>query len=148
MKPVYFALLLFFAGTSLQLSAQVDSSNRVTQTQGHRDSLYVAKINYTGNLMIGGGVGLAAAGSFLIYEGVKIYRTPAAPVSTDPDGDIARNHKQGTAYIAAGTIAYVGTAVLIALGVKNKLEFKMRRKRMELQSGLLENGNMGAMLNF
>jgi len=148
MKPVYFVLLLLFSGIAFQVKAQSDTSKPVQQTQGRRDSLYAAKINYTGNLMIGGGVGLAAAGSFLIYEGVKIYHTPAAPLSTDPDGDIARNHKQGTAYIAAGTIAYVGTAVLVALGVKNKLEFKRRKKRMELTSGLLENGNMGAMLNF
>ena len=98
--------------------------------------------------MIAGGVGLAGAGSFLVYEGVKTYNTPAAPLSTDPTGDVQRNHRQGTAYIAAGTVAYIGSAVLIALGAKNKIEFKHRLRLMSLQSGLLDNGNMGAMLTF
>ena len=98
--------------------------------------------------MIGGGVGLIGAGTFLVYEGVKIYQTPASPSSTDPAGDVQRNHNQGTAYLAAGGIAYVGGVVLIALGVKNKIEFKHRKKLMTLESGLLQNGNLGAMLSF
>ena len=148
MKLPHFILVILFVGSVLQLSAQMDSSSVAQQKYGHRDSLYAAKLNYTGNLMIAGGVGLVGAGSFLIYEGVKTYRTPAAPSSTDPTGDLTRNHNQGTAYIAGGAVAYVGAAVLIALGAKNKIEFKRRKKLMSLESGLLDNGNMGAMLTF
>ena len=146
-----FILCFLFAMLSTQLIAQSDSSaiKKVNPSKyGQRDSLYAAKLNYTGNLMIAGGVGLAGAGSFLVYEGVKTYNTPAAPLSTDPTGDVQRNHRQGTAYIAAGTVAYIGSAVLIALGAKNKIEFKHRLRLMSLQSGLLDNGNMGAMLTF
>ena len=146
-----FILCFLFAILASQLNAQSDSSaaKKVTPSKyGQRDSLYAAKLNYTGNLMIAGGVGLAGAGSFLVYEGVKTYNTPAAPLSTDPTGDVQRNHRQGTAYIAAGTVAYIGSAVLIALGAKNKIEFKRRLKLMSLQSGLLDNGNLGAMLTF
>ena len=150
MKPIYFILLLFFAGATLNVNAQSDSSTLKNDAAkyGHRDSLYAAKLNYTGNLMIAGGVGLAGVGTFLIYEGVKTYGTPAAPASTDPAGDVDRNHRQGTAYLAVGSLAFIGSAVLIALGAKNKVEFKRRRKMMSLQSGLLDNGNMGAMLTF
>ena len=133
MKPAYLSLLFIFTALSLQLSAQTDSTakNSVTQPKyGHRDSLYAAKLNYTGNLMIAGGVGLVGAGSFLIYEGVKIYNTSAAPSSTDPTGDVARNHQQGTIYIAAGTVSFVGAAVLVALGARNKVEFKRRKKML------------------
>ena len=144
-------VLFFFIALGLQLSAQSDSSStkrKPPRQYGLRDSLYAAKLNYTGNLMIAGGVGLAGAGSFLIYEGVKIYSTPAAPLSTDPAGDVDRNHKQGTAYIAAGGFAFIGSAVLIALGAKNKIEFKQRKKLMSLQTGLLDNGRTGVMLAF
>ena len=147
MKPAYFTLLLLFFGLNLKVSAQSDSST-ARQGYGHHDSLYAAKLNYTGNLMIGGGVGLAGAATFLVYEGVKIYQTPASPSSTDPAGDVQRNHNQGTAYLAAGGVAYAGAVVLIALGVKNKIEFKHRKKLITLESGLLQNGNLGAMLSF
>lgn len=147
MKTAYIALLLFFMAITPNLNAQSDTSG-AQQKDAHRDSVYAAKINYTGNLMIGGGVGLLGAGSFLIYEGYKTYGTPAAPASPDPAADVNRNHRQGTAYFAAGGIAYVAGAVLIGLGIKNKIEFKHRKKRMELESGWLPDGNMGAMLNF
>lgn len=148
MKPSCFVLMLFFMGLTAQLSAQSDSSSVTQQSKGHRDSLYAAKLNYTGNLMIGGGVGLAGAASFLIYEGVQTYKTPAPPTSTYPAADVARNHNQGAAYCAAGGVAYAAAAVLIALGARNKIEFKRRKKMMSLEGGLLQNGNMGAMLNF
>ncbi len=147
MKPAYITLLLLFTVLTLQLKAQKDSAS-LTPKYTFRDSLYAAKLNYTGNLMIAGGVGLVGAGSFLIYEGVKVYQTPAGPSSTDPAGDVQRNHNQGTAYIAAGAVAYVGAAVLIALGARNKIDFKRRKKMMSLEGGLLQNGNMGAMLTF
>ena len=151
MKSTYIILLILFAAISVQLNAQTDSTvvkNNNEPKYGFRDSVYAAKLNYTGNLMIGGGVGLAGAGSFLIYEGVTTYKTPAAPLSTDPAGDVQRNHTQGTAYIIAGSAAFIGSAVLLALGAKNKIEFKQRKKLMSLQTGLLDNGKMGAMLTF
>ena len=149
MKKARFILFVFMAFT-VRLSAQSDSAavKKAEPRYGQRDSVYAAKLNYTGNLMIAGGIGLAGAGSFLIYEGVKTYNTPAAPNSTDPAGDVQRNHQSGTAYIAAGTVGYIGAAVLIALGVKRKIEFKQRMKIMQLQTGLLDNGNVGASLNF
>ena len=87
-------------------------------------------------------------GPFLIYEGIITYNTPAAPSSADPAGDVERNHRQGTGYIVAGSAAFIGSAVLIALGAKNKVEFKQRKKLMSLQTGLLDTGNLGAMLTF
>jgi hypothetical protein len=145
MKPAYFTLLLLFTAFSLQLKAQSDSAAQA-QSFAHHDSVYAAKLNYTGNLMIGGGVGLVGVGSFLIYEGYKVYNTnvtgPNAPSTP------AQNHTQGTAYFAVAGVSYAAAAVLIALGVRNKLDFKRRQKRMSLQSGLLPNGNMGAMLTF
>ena len=151
MKLAYAILMLVFIGLGAQLSAQSDSSSLKPVPQrkyGFRDSLYAAKLNYTGNLMIAGGVGLAGAGSFLIYEGVQTYNTPAAPSSTNPSSDVMRNHNQGTAYIIAGSVSFIGSAVLIALGAKNKVEFKRRRKLMSLQTGLLDSGNMGLALSF
>ena len=151
MKLVYAILILLFACFTLQLSAQTDSSTiKPTQQRryGFRDSLYAAKLNYTGNLMIAGGVGLAAAGSFLIYEGVQTYNTPASPSSTNPAADVMRNHNQGTGYIIAGSASFIGSAVLIALGAKNKIEFKRRRKLMSLQTGLLDSGHLGLALSF
>jgi len=150
MKAVL-GMILVLTTLTAQLYAQSDSSavkKNSGPRYGQRDSVYAAKLNYTGNLMIAGGVGLVGAGSFLIYEGVKTYNTPAAPLSTDPTGDVQRNHQQGTAYIAAGAIGYVGAAVLIALGAKNKIEFKRRLKIMSLQGGLTDNGNIGVMLTF
>jgi hypothetical protein len=151
MKLVYVILILVFTGMGMQLNAQSDSSSAKRPPQrkyGFRDSLYAAKLNYTGNLMIAGGVGLAGAGSFLIYEGVQTYNSPAAPASTNPSADIMRNHNQGTAYIIAGSVSFIGSAVLIALGAKNKVEFKRRKKLMSLQSGLLDSGNLGVALSF
>jgi hypothetical protein len=151
MKLVFAFLILVFTGLTLQLRAQSDSSSVKPVQQrryGFRDSLYAAKLNYTGNLMIAGGVGLAGAGSFLIYEGVQTYNTPAAPSSTNPSADVMRNHNQGTAYIIAGSVSFIGSAVLIALGAKNKVEFKRRRKLMSLQTGLLDSGNLGLALSF
>jgi len=146
MKSAYFTLMLLFLAFTFRLNAQSDTPASTRQVYTHHDSLYTAKLNYTGNLMIGGGVGLAGAGTFLIYEGVKIYNSPLAPNSQP--GDQQRNHNQGTAYLAAGGIAFVGSAILIALGARNKIEFKHRKKLMSLESGLLQNGNLGATLNF
>ena len=151
MKSAYILLIFLLTAVSIQVSAQTDSvavKSNTAPKYTQRDSIYAAKLNYTGNLMIGGGIGLAGAGTFLLYEGINTYKTPAAPSSTDPAGDVARNHRQGTGYIAAGTIAFIGSAVLTALGARNKIAFKQRKKMMTLQSGLLDNGNLGAMLTF
>ena len=145
MKPASFVLLFLFTVASLQLKAQSDSAS-AAQRFTHHDSLYAAKLNYTSNLMIAGGVGLVGVGSFFIYEGVKVYNTPAT--GPNSPSSVAQNHSQGTAYLAAAGVSYIGAAVLIALGVRNKLDFKRRKKRMELESGLLQDGNMGAMLTF
>ena len=151
MKAVYFTILFLFAGLGTALYGQADTTASKNSPQSKyvfRDSVYAAKLNYTGNLMIGGGVGLAGVGTFLIYQGFKTYNTPAAPVSTDPAGDVQRNHTQGTAYIAGGAIAFIGSAVLIALGAKNKVEFKHRKKLMSLQTGWLDDGKTGVALTF
>ncbi len=151
MKLIYVALLIFFTGVGLCVNAQTDSLSLhrgSPLTKAQHDSVYMVKLNYSGNLMIGGGVGLAGAGTFLIYEGVKTYNTPAAPQSTDPTADVDRNHRQGTAYIAGGAAAFAGSVVLVALGAKNKVEFKRRKKMMSLQSGVLDNGNLGLALTF
>ena len=150
MKPVCFIVTFLLTALTFQLKAQSDSTSKsgYQSKYNHRDTVYMAKLNYTGNFMIGGGVGLAGAGSFLMYEGIITYNTPAAPLSTDPAGDVQRNHRQGTGYIAAGSAAFIGSAILIALGAKNKVEFKQRKKLMSLQTGLLDSGNLGAMLTF
>lgn len=111
----------------------------------HEDSVYLSRINTSGNLMIAGGIGLCGAGGYLMYQGFKVYNT--AVLNNDPK-DINRNHKQGTAYIIAGGVAIAGGIILTAFGARNKHEFMMRKKMMSLESGLLDNGNIGLALNF
>ena len=113
-------------------SAQSDSSvvKNSHHTYTHRDSVYMAKLNSNGNLMIAGGVGLCAVGGYLIYEGNKVYTTVPSPTSIDKDGEITRNHKQGTIYYAAGGVAIATGIILTAFGAKNKVEFKQRKRLM------------------
>ena len=87
MKSAYILLIFLLTAVSIQVSAQTDSvavKSNTAPKYTQRDSIYAAKLNYTGNLMIGGGIGLAGAGTFLLYEGINTYKTPAAPSSTDP----------------------------------------------------------------
>lgn len=98
--------------------------------------------------MIAAGVGLCGVGGYLIYQGNKVYTTAAPANSVDPSSDIARNHKQGIIYYAAGGVAIAAGIILTAFGAKNKVEFKQRKRLMELQSGMLDNGHLGLALNF
>lgn len=137
---ILFASLLLFANLSF---AQTDSAaikKLYQHTYTHYDSVHLARLNTSGNLMIAGGVGLCAAGSFLIYQGSTIY-----PSKT---GSISKNHRQGSIYYAAGGIAVAGGIVLVALGARNKVDFKMQKKWIEFQSGILDNGHLGIALNF
>lgn len=146
-----FFLFLLFATLSVStLFAQTDSvaAGKNTRNYTHRDSVYLAKLNSSGNLMIAGGVGLCGAGAYLIYYGVKVYSTKAAAGSQYPDQEVSRNKRQGTIYLAAGGIA-IGTGIILtAFGARNKVDFKARKRMMELESGLLDSGNLGAVLTF
>ena len=148
-------LLLLFSCFSIALSSAQTDSSKGNKTQiaqhhvyTHQDTVYLTRLNNSGNLMIGGGVGLCGVAGWLIYEGVLIYGTQPAPNSTDPAGDTNRNHRQGTLYLAGGGLAIAGGIVLIAFGAKNKIDFKIRKKIMSLQSGLLDDGKLGLAINF
>ncbi len=135
----------------LSASAQSDSLLPAKASQhvyDHRDSIYLVKLNNGGNLMIAAGIGLCGAGSYLVYQGHKVYNTPALAGSPTAEAETQRNHRQGTIYYAAGGIAIVGGIILTALGARNKVDFKRRKKMMSLQSGILDNGNLGLALNF
>jgi hypothetical protein len=108
------------------------------------DSLKLARLNTTGNLMIAGGIGLCGAGAFLIYEGQKIYTTPADSTGSS----IATNHRQGTIYMVFGGASIIAGLLVTAFGAVKKVEFKRQKKSMMLRSGLLEDGNLGAQLWF
>ncbi len=153
--------LLFSAFAVANISAQSSDSARVKRpartvvSDAHRDSVNMAKLNNSGNLMIASGVGLCAVGGYLIYQGNKVYTTkPMLEIHPTPeqqavyDGEVSKNHKQGTIYYAVGGIAIAGGLVLTAIGARNKVEFKRRKHLMELESGLLQNGQLGAMLTF
>ena len=145
------ALLIFFFSMAFNLSAQSDSAvaKPASYADTQYDSLRLVKLNNSGNLMIAAGVGLCGAGSYLIYQGFKVYGT--SPTSADPaiqQKETERNHRQGTIYYVAGGIAIAGGIVLTALGARNKINFKREKKMMSLQSGILDNGNLGVALNF
>ncbi len=146
----FLLIIVLAVFSAIQVSAQTDSlaSKPSVNTYTHRDSVYMAKLNSNGNLMIAGGVGLCGAGSYLIYYGVKVYKTGAAAGSLYPEQEVSRNKRQGTIYLAAGGIAIGAGIILTAFGARNKVDFKTRKRMMELQSGLLDNGNLGAMLTF
>ncbi|MBP7388987.1 MAG: hypothetical protein KA841_01210, partial [Chitinophagales bacterium] len=59
-----------------------------------------------------------------------------------------RNQRQGIIYLAAGGVGIAGGIILTAFGAKNKVEFKQRKRMMEMQGGLLDNGRLGLALNF
>jgi hypothetical protein len=152
MKLLYFLLLasgvFCLEFTFAQSDTTYLNNNPVPATHNHRDSLNLARLNTTSNLLMAAGAGLFGAGIYLDYEGALIYKTPAAPTSTNPAGDVERNHNQGAAYLTCGVISIGAGAVLLAFGIKDKLLFKRRMKKMQLESGLLQNGNLGATLTF
>ena len=144
--------ILIFLVSAMAVWGQSDSSSvkNSSRTYSHRDSVYLAKLNSNGNLMIAGGVGLCGVGGYLIYQGWKIYNNPVTNI-IDPNAQKTQtdlNHKQGTIYYVAGGVGIAGGIILTALGAKNKVEFKQRKRLMELQSGILDNGSLGLALNF
>ena len=143
MKHLFF--LLLFSVFAMVVSAQSDSSyvKNTHRDYTHRDSVYMAKLNSNGNLMIAGGVGLCGVGGYLIYQGHSVYTTKSLV-----PGENERNHKQGTIYYIAAGVGIAGGIILTALGAKNKIEFKQRKHLMEMQSGILDNGRIGLALNF
>lgn len=141
---------LFFAlAVTLQCFAQADSVAPVAKSGAlsRGDSMYLARLNTSGNLMIAGGVGLCGAGAYLIYQGVTVYNAKITPGPNAAD-DQQRNHRQGTIYLAAGGVAIAGGVVLTALGARNKVEFKQRKRHLQLETGMLPNGNLGLALTF
>jgi hypothetical protein len=151
MKILHYLPLVFCLFCFELTFPQNDSASIKGETlthYSHRDSVYLDKLNTNSNLMLAGGVGLCGAGTYLIYAGAKLYKTPAPPNSSDPSNDVQRNHTQGGAYIAGGVIGIGAGAVLLVFGAKGKLEYNRRIKKMQLQSGLLQDGHVGAMLGF
>ena len=73
MRKILMLLPVFFA--CIQLLAQADSSVvlKPVKALSKADSVYLAKLNSSGNLMIGGGIGMMGASGFLIYQGYKVY---------------------------------------------------------------------------
>jgi hypothetical protein len=146
MKWTYLLLLMGLCSIVQSGFAQSDSLGQ-PHYYTHRDTVYLARLNSSGNLMIAAGVGLCGASVYLFYEASKIYGASTAGSSTPAD-DEQRNHRQGILYYAGGALAIAGGGVLLALGAKNKIEFKRRYKIMTLQSGILDNGHLGLALNF
>jgi hypothetical protein len=144
---IILCLLLFSAHAKAQTdTASVEKPSPRIYT--HYDSVRLSKLNSSGNLMIAGGVGLCLAGGYLLYQGNKVYTSPATPGSANPNEETTRNRNQGTIYYAAGGIAIAGGIVLTAFGARNKVDFKARKRKMEFQSGILDNGRLGIALNF
>lgn len=145
-KPLFLLLVLCLVFCRSAV-AQADSSviKKPASSSPRQDSTYNSRLGTNGTLMIAGGIGLCGAGSYLMYQGFKIYNAPV--VNNDPK-DISRNHKQGTVYIAVGGVAIAGGIILTAFGARNQHEFRMRKRLLSLRHGLLDNGNIGLALNF
>ncbi len=146
---VLFITLVLFSISSFAQSDSTAIAKPAQRVYTHYDSVRLARLNSSGNLMIAGGIGLCGAGGYLLYQGNKVYTT--SPTITDPairQNEINRNRRQGTIYYAAGGIAIAGGIILTALGARNKVEFKTRKRMMEFESGILHNGNLGLALNF
>jgi hypothetical protein len=147
-KKVLFTIC--FVAVAFSISAQVDATipannpSKYTRT----DSMYLVKLNNSGNLMIAGGVGLCGVGSYLIYQGTKVYKSKPTTITPTYQEDIDRNHRQGIIYMTAGGIGIAGGIILTAFGAKNKVDFKRGMKRMQLQTGILDNGNLGMAFSF
>lgn len=146
MKNLVVLLVVFFSLAGLNLSAQDQKQEPRTTTK--RDSLYLAKLNSSGNLMIAGGVGLCAAGGYLLYQGISVYRTRVDGSTPAGLSQNEQNKKQGTIYLAAAGVGIAGGIVLTAFGARNKVEFKRRKNAMNADLGILPNGQIGFALNF
>lgn len=140
---------IFCVMLSLQCFAQSDSAAAPKKSALSRgDSLYMVKLNNSGNLMIAGGVGLTGVGGYLIYQGVKVYNSTVVPNTPTAAEDQQRNHRQGIIYMAAGGVSIAGGIILTAFGARNKIEFKHRKKQLQLETGWLPSNQMGLALTF
>ncbi len=144
---VSFIFLAFSALASAQTTDTVAPVKKSTALS-RGDSLYMVKLNTSGNLMIAGGIGLTGVGSYLVYQGYKVYTTKPATTGATYNDDLNRNHRQGTIYLAAGGVAIVGGIVLTAFGARNKVEFKNRKRKLQLDTGMLPSGQLGLALGF
>lgn len=142
-------IALFFA---VHIHAQTDTSTTAkaqARVYSHRDSVQLARLNSSGNLMIAAGVGLCGASGYLLYYGITTYKAlPSDPASPTYQAQVDRNKRQGTIYIAAGSIAAAAGIILTAFGARNKVDFKNRKRLLEMESGILQSGNLGLALNF
>jgi hypothetical protein len=150
MKALRFFLTILNSFILLQLSAQQDTAiqKAIKYTISRRDSIHINKLNTSGTLMIAGGIGLCGAGTYLIWEGNQVFTSPAAPASTNPIADVQKNHQQGTAYIVAGGAAIAAGIILGAFGIKNRIDAKKLKKKLLLQTGLLDSGRLGACISY
>lgn len=146
MKNITALLTCLLLIIGVNLSAQEQSQPQKTTT--HRDSVYMAKLNSSGNLMIAGGVGLVAAGGYLLYQGISVYNTRTDGSTPAGQSQNEQNKKQGTIYLAAAGVGLAGGIVLTAFGARNKVEFKRRKNAMNADLGILPNGQIGFALNF
>jgi hypothetical protein len=159
MKNLFLFILLLVVSV-VSVSAQTDSTSTYKRpartTVSRRDTMSLVRLNNSSNLMLASGVGLCGIGGYLIFQGNKVYTTtpdalPATATAEQKairEGEIEKNHKQGTIYYAVGGIAIGAGIILTAFGAKNKVEFKQRKRMLEMQSGILDNGHLGAMLTF
>lgn len=159
MKHLFILLILCMA--SFATYAQTDSTAAKAQTAPRTltrgDSLMLAKMNSSGNIMIAAGVGLCGAGGYLLYNGIRVYKSsPSGTTPSQQQESERQNTKQGTIYMAVGGVCIAGGIVLTALGARNKVEFKRMKKYMAsqrqtkavLQGGWLDSGNLGLALTF
>lgn len=142
MKYTIAFLTLFFTLTFLLADAQTNG------TYTKRDSVQLAKLNSSGNLMIAGGVGLCGAGGYLLYQGITVYRTRDNGNTSSALARNEQNKKQGTIYLVAAGVGIAGGLVLTAFGARNKIDFKRRKKAMEANLEFLPGGHLGFAFNF
>lgn len=135
-------LTIFFSLVFLLADAQTGN------TYSKRDSVQLAKLNSSGNLMIAGGVGLCAAGGYLLYQGISVYRTRDNSGTSSALARNEQNKKQGTIYLVAAGVGIAGGVVLTAFGARNKVDFKRRKKAMEANLEFFPKGQVGLALNF
>jgi hypothetical protein len=142
MKHSATLLTIFFSLIFLFADAQTGN------TYSKRDSVQLAKLNSSGNLMIAGGVGLCAAGGYLLYQGISVYRTSDNSGTSSALARNEQNKKQGTIYLVAAGVGIAGGVVLTAFGARNKVDFKRRKKAMEANLEFFPKGQVGLALNF
>ncbi len=140
----YSATLLTILFSLAFLFADAQTGNSYSK----RDSVQLAKLNSSGNLMIAGGVGLCAAGGYLLYQGISVYRTRDNSGTPSALARNEQNKKQGTVYLVAAGVGIAGGVVLTAFGARNKVDFKRRKKAMEASLEFFPKGQVGLALNF